>query len=178
MTGMLKAKVGGVWVPVGTQGPAGPTGPIGPTGPTGPVPTKAKARGFNSSLGGGALPAGTVWGLDIVTITLNDGFTKNTSVSVQTIAAGRYFVAACLTIAGGSSGNWVTFGIQQKNSAGTMLANYEIVGQNTSTGYRMFSNAVTVDAAAGDYFVVTANVDAGTPSVDGRSWLSISEVAW
>jgi len=178
MSGVLKAKVDGVWVPVSVAGPAGPPGPQGPTGPTGPVPTKQKARGFNASLGGGALPAGTVWECDILNAYVNDGFTVNSTVTVQTIAAGRYFIGACLTIVGGSSGNWATFGIRQRNAAGTVLRNYDVVGQNTSTGYRMYSNAVTVDAAAGDYFSVTINIDTGQPSIDGRSWLSISEVAW
>jgi hypothetical protein len=171
MSGVLKAKVGGIWVPISAAGPQGPAGPAGP------APVKAKAAAFTSSLGGGTLPAGTNWQLDLSTVFLNEGFTKISTVAVAANAAGRYLVSAYLTIVGGVAGNWAIFSIRQLNGA-TVLRNYEIVGQNTTAGYRAFANAVTLDMNAGESIDICVNIDAGTPSVDGRSWMSISEVAW
>jgi len=176
--GTLKAKVGGVWVPVGTPGPAGAPGAAGPPGT---AAAKAKARGFNANFsnGGGILQGGIMSGLTIGTIQVNDGFTKISPTSVRTNVGGRFLIQACVTVYGGASGNWMIFQIEHRQySNSAVLGTYDVVAQNTSTGYHMAANAVTVDAGD-DYFSVKLQPDASPgPYLDDRSWFSISEVAW
>ena len=175
--GVLKAKVGGVWVPVGTPGPAGAPGAAGPAGP---AAAKAKARGFNAYLTyPSAVQGGITTALNIGTVSVNDGYIVASTSTVR-VPAGRHLISACVTVTGGAAGNWTIFGVKQTNwNGGAVVGQYDVVGQNTSTGYRMYSIAVTIDVAVDDYIAVLLTPDASPgPSIDNRSWLSISEVAW
>ena len=181
--GVMKAKSGGVWVPVGSDGPHGPQGPIGSAGPS-VSPVKTKGRAYTCSLLRSAASNGQLQSIPVQTVNLNDGFSGSSGAPGPTLATtggalpGRFRVAMHITIGSGTPGNWMILRIQHGNGKGTVFGNYDTVAANSWSGARVGSVWCVIDMAPGDNLWPYLQTDVAGALVDGRSWLTVAEVAW
>jgi len=180
VTGALKAKVGGAWVPVGQPGPNGADGPPGPPAST----PKVKGRAYTASLTRGTNSNGTMQSIVIGSVILVDGFSGVSGAPGATLnsaagaPAGRFYVAMHVTIGSGAAQNWMILRLQHLNSANTVLNNYDTVAANVSTGFRTGSVSCVIDMAPGDKVWTFMQTDVAGAAFDGRSWLTLAEIAW
>lgn len=172
VTGLLKAKVDGLWVPVRTQGPQGGVGPVGPPSST----PRAKGRAATASLrfpGTFSTAEGT---LLLSTPILNDGWSFN-GVQLLLLAAGRFRFAASVSLNGGVAQNYFILNMRLIRNKAT-VRQWSVVCQNVTAGYRAGYISGTADMLANDQLYTSVQCDTAGAGVDTRSWLTMSEVAW
>lgn len=135
----------------------------------------ANGAAFCGSLShSGSINTGSLTALTVSGVYLNDGFSVSGG-DITILADGHYAIDTAVTLTGGTAGNWWILAIELWRG-GTSVRAFNVVGQNTSNGFRTASLEAAVDALAGDIVRVGAQSDTSGANVDGRSWVTISAI--
>jgi hypothetical protein len=159
-------------------------GTKGDVGPQGPSVTQAQSSYayLSTSNGNAALPANTqttiTWSAAAPPASFINNFTLQTSGSIIVASqAGLYrvLVEACIYASGGAS-PWTSVQLTHRDSGNNQIAQHNIAGPGTASGYNTFVAAeAQFNMAVGDYIVAQANSSVAA-TLDARTYISITPV--
>jgi len=178
VTGVLKAKINGVWVPLVDR--QGPEGAAGAQGTSGNAPLKGQGRAYSSYLTYATNLAAAANVLSVSTNYYNSGWTVISSTNFRVTAAGRFAVNACISISGSPAGNWMILNVDRyQSSDNALLGSYGVVAANNTSAARSATISIVLDLNALDYLQVKVQPDvAGPLLMSSRAHISMSEVVW